>query len=215
MSQESQQAATTHVTDQPACDHALHEVMQPGMAHDAKVCAVVVQCYLAKEGVLAKGDESLLLCGGPQNSAIIRTSCGFYASFVQLTLCPGLQVTRHRLEWHRQTAGCGSANACSTCKSQLDMKIRMQTYKMLVNKASIVIVGLAFHWPHGAISQLTAAFQGTSSMNLPCQWMPINPTSSSTPGMFKIPRRAPAAQPKEVCDSVQSVTCQQQRTAGS
>ena len=119
--QKCQQAAMIHVTDQPACADAEHEVMQPGMARDAKVCADGLHCYLAKEGVLAEGDEALLLCGRPQHSAIIRTSCGFYASFIQLTLCPGLQVTR--LEWHTQTPGSDSANTCSACKSQLDMGI--------------------------------------------------------------------------------------------
>ena len=93
MSQDSQQAATIHVTDQPACAHAKHEVVKPGIGLDAKVCADDMNCYLAKEGVLAEGDEALLLCGRPQHSAIIRTSCGFYASFIRLTLCPGLQVT--------------------------------------------------------------------------------------------------------------------------
>ena len=123
MIQNSQQAATIHVTDQPACAQAEHEVIQPGMARDAKICADDVHCYLAKEGVLAEGDEALLLCGRPQHSAIISTSCGFYARFIQLTLCPGLQVTRYRLEWHRQTPGSDSANTCSACKSQLDIEM--------------------------------------------------------------------------------------------
>ena len=121
MSQDSQQAATIHVTDQPACAHAKREVVKPGIGLDAKVCADEVNCYLAKEGVLAEGDEALLLCGRPQHSAIIRTSCGFYASFIRLTLCPGLQVTRYRLEWHRQTPGSDSAITCRACKCQLDI----------------------------------------------------------------------------------------------
>jgi hypothetical protein len=134
MSQDSLQAATIHVTDQPACAQAEHEVIQSGMARDAKVCAVVVHCYLAKEGVLAEGDEALLLCGCPQHSAIIRTSCGFYASFIRLTLCPGLQVTHFRLEGHRQTPGSDSAITCSACKSQLDMQAHTQTYMMQMNE---------------------------------------------------------------------------------
>ncbi len=105
------------------CVQVEHEVVQPGMVHDAQVYADFKHCYLAKEGVLAEGDEALLLCGRPQHSAIIRTSCGFYTSFIQLTLCPGLQVTRYRLERHRQTPRSDSADTCSTCKSQLDTKM--------------------------------------------------------------------------------------------
>ena len=40
MSQDSLQAATIHVTDQPACAQAEHEVIQSGMARDAQLLCI-------------------------------------------------------------------------------------------------------------------------------------------------------------------------------